>query len=237
MPESNKIHVWQCDITLHDYFFFATTKRGKISETGNFVHNYSLTYALGWAKSEWRANKHEPQYEGQLANVDGIYITPGHLIAGSHTLMSRRANMDGYRLSANESLRDNNCNILRCFRPGSVFRFHVIARFYLDSIPPLVRLGRFMAKAEIMAEYSEKIEINEGDLVAPSLLNWNDIAIKPKLCDVIVYALPGRLIQNARFANTRYLKAEFVNGSEANLPLEMGYFQRDLCSSWLNDAA
>lgn len=237
MPKNNKIHVWQCDLTLHDYLFFSTTKRGRISEMGEFIHNYSLTYALGWANSEWRAERQEPQYEQQLGNIDGIYVTPGHLVTGSHVLMSYRSEVDGYSLSLPQDLQNANCGIVRCFRPGSVFRFYVLARFYLDNIPPLVRLGRFMAKAAIATQYPVELTVAEGDYTVSSLLNWNDVAIKPNLCDIIVYALPGRLIQNARFTETQYLKARFEDGAVATLPLDMGYCQKGLCSAWLESAA
>ncbi|MFC1718058.1 type I-D CRISPR-associated protein Cas5/Csc1 [Candidatus Poribacteria bacterium] len=237
MPKRNNVHLWQCDLTLHDYLFFATTKRGRVRETGEFIHNYSLTYALGWARSGWCTERQEPQYEQQLGNVDGIYVTPGHLIAGSHTLMSYRTEMSGYALPTSLDQNNTNCGIVRCFRPGSVFRFYVLARFYLDNIPPLVRLGRFMTKAEVATQYPVEFAVVEGDYIASSLLNWNDIASKPSLCDVIMYALPGRLIRNARFTGVRYVEAKFVDGNTVKLPLDMGYYQNELCSTWLGDAA
>ena len=237
MLKNNNVHVWRCDLTLHDYLFFATTKRGHVSEVGQFIHNYSLTYALGWAESAWRTERQKPQYEQQLSNIKGIYITPGHLLTGSYALMSYRTEMDGYALSVDPDLRNVNCGVVKCFRPGSVFRFYVLARLYLDNIPPLVRLGRFMAKAEIIAQYPVELEIAKGDYTVSSFLNWDDIAIKPGLCDVIVYALPGRLIQNAKFTEARYLKAKFTDGTMAQLPLEMGYYQKELCSTWLDNAA
>lgn len=237
MPEDNNTHLWRCDLTLHDYLFFATTKRGRISETGEFIHNYSLTYALGWARSEWYAGMQKPQYEQQLGDIDGIYVTPGHLVTGSQTLMSYRTEMDGYALSTSLDPKNMSSGIVRCFRPGSVFRFYVLARFYLDNIPPLVRLGRSMAKAEITTQCPVEFAIVEGDYTVSSLLNWSDIASKPSVCDVIVYALPGRLIRNARFIGTRYVEAKFVDGDTVKLPLEMGYYRKKLCSDWLGNAA
>jgi CRISPR-associated protein Csc1 len=236
MQENQNVYLWQCDLTLHDYLFFATTKRGRVKETGDFIHNYSLTYALGWANSEWRAEKQEPRYEQQLTSVNGIYVTPGHLVTGSYTLMTYRSEIDGYSLSAPTDPEKSNFGIAKCFRPGSVFRFYVLARFYLDNIPPLVRLGRSMAKAEIATQYPTEYTVVEGDYMASSLLNWNDMAIKPSLCDVIVYALPGRLIENARFTEAQYIEAKFMDGKVAKLPLDMGYYQKELCSDWLEDA-
>ena len=233
----SEIHLWRCELTLHDYLFFATTRRGYISETGQFIHNYSLTYALGWVKSEWHVERQEPQYAQQLSKIKGIYVTPANLLTGDYTLIPYRTETESYALSTIPGSNGISYGIIKGFRPGSVFRFYLLAGFHLDRIPPLVRLGKSMAKAEIATQYPMKLEAAEGDYTASSLLNWDDMAVKPSLCDVIVYALPGRLIENARFAGTQYLKAEFVDGEEVRLPLEMGYFQKELCSSWWEDAA
>jgi CRISPR-associated protein Csc1 len=237
MTRISGIHMWQCDLTLQDYLFFATARRGHISETGRFIHNYALTYALGWAKSELHVERQTPQYEQQLNNIKGFYITPAHLLTGSHTLMSQRMEMEGYALSTMPNSKKMNCSSAGCFRPGSAFRFYILTRLILDSIPPLVRLGKFMAKAKITAHYAEELEVGVGDYTASSLLNWSDMAIKPRLCDVIVYALPGRLIQNARFTGAQYLKAEFTGGRVAKLPMQMGYYKQELCSDWLGNTA
>jgi hypothetical protein len=94
-----------------------------------------------------------------------------------------------------------------------------------------------MAKAEITKYYPRHLEVAEGDFIASSLLNWNDMAVRPNLCDIIVYALPSRLIENARFFQTRYLKARFDFGEEVRIPVEMGYLRKELCSSWWEEAA
>ena len=167
--------LWQCDLTLQDYLYFATVTRGSMIETGQFIHNYSLTYALGWAKSEWRQERKEPLYAEQLSNVKGIYVTPARLLTENYIIVKQR---------------------------------------------PI------------------ELEIVEGNYTASTLLNWDDMAVRPILCDVIVYALPGRLIGNARFSGTRYLRAKFASGEEeVRLPLEMGYLRKELCSSWWEENA
>ena len=239
IPKINSMHLWRCDLTLHDYFFFATAKRGYITETGQFIHNYSLTYALGWARSEWHTETQEPQYAKQLSKIRGIYVTPANLLSGNYIPMSYRAEAESYALlnipNISDSYREDH-GIIKCFGPGSVFRFYILARFHLDKTPPLVRLGRFMAKAEVVKQYPTELEIAEGDCIASLLLNWDDMAVKPSLWNAIIYALPGRLIENAMFDQTRYLEAKFADGEEIKLPLEIGYFQKELCSSWWGDS-
>lgn len=237
MSKNSDIHLWQCDLTLHDYLLFSTIKRGRINETGEFIHNYALTYAMGWTSAKWHMEKQEPQYEQELSKIKGAYITPAYLLSGSSLLISHRTDINSYALSGSSESRDRNYGIVKCFKPGSVFRFYILARSHLDNIPPLVRMGKLMAKAEITTQCPTELAVAEGDYTVSALLNWSDIVIKPSLCDVIVYALPGRLIQNARFAGTRYLEAKFANGNVENLPLEMGYCQKELCSAWLENVA
>jgi CRISPR-associated protein Csc1 len=236
MSRNNAIQLCRCNLILHDYLFFATIKRGNISEAGEFIHNYSLAYALGWAKSEWGTKTQKPQYAQQLSKVRDIYATPANFLTGEHIIISCRTEARDYSLPAMPNPGSINYRVNKCFRPGSVFRFYVLARFHLDKIPPLVRLGKFMAKAEIVKQHPVKLEIIEGDCTVSSLLNWDDMAVKPSLCGVIIYALPGRLIGDARFSKTPYLKAEFSDGEVIELPLMMGYLREELCSTWWENA-
>jgi len=237
MQKTRSIHLWRCDLTLHDHLFFATARRNRMSETGQFIHNYSLTYALGWAKSGWYTERREPKYAEQLSKIKGIYVTPAKFLSGEYTILSQRTETEGYAPSIKPNSGTKSYNSIRCLRPGSMFRFYVLAGFHLDKIPRLIRLGRLMAKAEIKKQQPVEIEVDRGDCAISSLLNWGDMAVEPNLCDVIVYALPGRLIDNARFAETSYLSAVFSGGETAKLPLEMGYFQKELCSSWMENGA
>ncbi len=72
------MEVYRYSLQFEDYVFFATTERGKVFETGWFVHNYALTYALGLALSNYREDPQIPKYEEQLdpLNQAGLYITP-----------------------------------------------------------------------------------------------------------------------------------------------------------------
>lgn len=233
MGRSKNTSLWQCDLTLQDYLYFATVTRGSMIETGQFIHNYSLTYALGWAKSEWRQERREPLYEEQLSNVRGIYVTPAKLLTENYIVVPYRAETESYASSAIPDSKARSYRTIKCFGPGSVFRFYIFTGSDLDKIPPLIRLGKYMAKAEIAKQRPIELEIVEGDYTTSALLNWDDMAVRPILCDVIVYALPGRLIENARFSATRYLRAKFASGEEeVRLPLEMGYLRKELCSSW-----
>ena len=47
--------VAQCRLVLHDSVYYSTREVGRLFETGRYLHNWALTYALGLAASDWRA--------------------------------------------------------------------------------------------------------------------------------------------------------------------------------------
>ena len=67
------------------------------------------------------------------------------------------------------------------------------------------------------------------------LLTWNDLpqTARPVIYDIIVNALPGRLIENALFNSVPgpYFVATFGENM-AQLPARMGYYGENLCTSW-----
>jgi len=95
-------NVYRCDLTLHDYLFFASTERGKVAETSPFVHNYALTYALGWASTLWYNAQQKARYQDELRPIDFHYITPARLIHGTsvviqYNTLSERLRVDKQR--------------------------------------------------------------------------------------------------------------------------------------------
>ncbi|MBD3181750.1 type I-D CRISPR-associated protein Cas5/Csc1 [Candidatus Poribacteria bacterium] len=233
MTQIEKTNLWQCKLIMMDYLFFATTKKSSLVETGSFIHNYSLTYAMGLASSSWYTKIQKPTYERDLEKIQNIYVTPANLIRGSYNIISSRSAQNTYRIIPTGK---NKYKKIKCFKPGSTFRFYIMTRNQTDNIPSCIRLGKFLAKAKLIKRCPEKINILEGNFTATPVLNWNDMSVEPNLCNVILHSISGRLIENANFTRKRYIKARFSNGDEARIPLDMGYFRKNLCSSWWNAA-
>ncbi len=65
-------------LTLHENLFFATREIGRLYETGRYLHNYALSYALGLAVAPYHSPDATPRYADDLAalNAAGIYVTP-----------------------------------------------------------------------------------------------------------------------------------------------------------------
>src|SRR5438105_4032661 len=143
------MELYRCDLILHDYLFFATTERGKVAETGPFLHNYALTYALGWANAPWYNDPQQPHYRGELGQAGRRYVTPGKLRHGSTLLNQYNTLGESYSLGKGRSIGYPDWGFIKCFRPGTTFRCYVISA---DAVvlPRFVRLGKFMAKTRLL---------------------------------------------------------------------------------------
>ncbi|MEI6045095.1 MAG: type I-D CRISPR-associated protein Cas5/Csc1 [Chloroflexota bacterium] len=239
------MELYRCDLVLHDYLFFATTERGKVAETGPFIHNYALTYALGWATSPWRNEEQLPHYNEELSQVGQRYATPARLVGGSYLVSQYNTMSESYSLSKGRSIGYPDWGFIKGFRPGSIFRFYVISSQPVE-FPLFIRLGKFMAKTRIIVTRANQVQRStalnseakrEG---SPVLLNWTDLAPagRPLVYDIVASALPTRLVDNPVFQGVigPYLSATFTRGEQdkitIDLPLQMGYLGANLCLSW-----
>jgi CRISPR-associated protein Csc1 len=241
--------LYQCTFLLHDYLFFATTERGKVAETGPFIHNYALTYAFGWAISPWYHEEQKPHYREELARVGKRYLTPARLIRGSYVVSQYNTLSEHYSMSKGRSIGYPDWGFVKCFRPGTLFRGYVLSQEE-TVFPRFLRLGKFMAKTEIHVIPAENIQqtseplpierTTRADEPDQPLLNWNDLTppARPAAFDIIANALPSHLIANAVFQqNSAYLLADFPAvggqaGRHVQLPLHMGYYGENICVSW-----
>jgi len=223
------MHLYRCDLLLHDYLFFATTERGKVAETGRFIHNYALTYALGWAKSRWRNETQQPHYPEELAAAwrsMQAYVTPATLLDGNFIVNQYNTMPETYGLGKSQSIGYPDWGFAKCIRPLARFRFYVVSREIIKDFPPYIRLGKFMAKAQLRVEHARQItQKPSGNCQSQLLLAWDDLSAKPTMFDLIANALPTRLIYNAHFDDTPHLVAEFRDDS-IELPLNIGYLSQ-----------
>ena len=64
--------VSRCHLTLHDTLFYATREMGRLYETGKYLHNYGLTYALGLVQApSFHANQ-VPNYATHLEPLNRV---------------------------------------------------------------------------------------------------------------------------------------------------------------------
>ena len=239
------MRVYRGTLKLLDYVFFATIERGKVYETGAFIHNYALAYALGIARSDYAHLKQKPDYEKELAplNAQGIYLTPAAPESPekvTYRLVQWNAIQEGYAFAGKErSIGYPDWGFARLLRPESTFTFYVLVaeRAGLPKAPALkdaleghsvrIRLGKFPGKALITLKSAEEIREREGDFTVTSLLNWRDLPADPVVCDVLAASLPTRLVYNAHFTSARYYEVRF-DGERIRLPRGMRFLARPL---------
>lgn len=234
------MHLYRGHLELLDYVFFATVERGKVYETGAFVHNYALAYALGLARDvPYSHLRQEPRYVEELSGLNGrIYVTPATPLNVGHRLVQWNATGEKYGFPGKPaSLGFPDWGFARVLRPGSQFLFYLLLndlapasefptlRDLLAAKPVRIRLGKFMGKARIQLEEPTEVSDRVESFVSQTLLNWRDLPADPLVCDVVATALPTRLLNNVHFASSAHLRARF--GEEAiDLPADMRFFAR-----------
>lgn len=236
-------------LELLDYVFFATTERGKVYETGAFIHNYALTYALYLASAPFYHRTQEPNYVNELGelNARGIYLTPAAPEHVAHRLMQWNTIAETYGFGKKpQSIGYPDWGFARVLRPESLFRFYAlmpesnVAEFPalargLQGKPTYIRLGKFPAKARVRFDAALKVEERRGTFTAeargerstaPVYLNWRDVEMDPLVCDVLPATLPTRLIANAHFQDGDHYLAAFGENDRVILPKGMRFLAR-----------
>ena len=246
-----KYEVYRGSLCLKDYLFFATTERGKVYETGEFIHNYALAYAFKLATGPYTHEIHEPHYQDELRplNERSLYITPAKLISSpAFRLNQFNTIKEGYGFGKKDrSIGYPDWGYLRLIPPETEFVFYVLCqnRFALTDEKSkkenawtqffsslehgtfYVRLGKFMSKALVRITQAVDTKVEEGKpFLSEALLNWRDVHLQPLFFDMIGNALPTKLLFNAHFQGGRSVKAIFAENQEVVLPAEMSFLHR-----------
>jgi CRISPR-associated protein Csc1 len=236
------MQVYRGTIELLDYVFYATVERGKVYETGAFIHNYALAYALGLVRSEtytYACRKQEPHYVEELTPLnERLYITPGAPQQIAHRLVQWNTIREGYAFPGKErSLGYPDWGFARVLRPESRFVFYALVPdpAALSKAPALrgllagktawIRLGKFPGKARLRAEAAGAVAKKTGPFQTEAFINWRDLEADPVVCDVVAASLPTRLLARAHFEQGAYYEARF--GDEVvRLPAGMRFLAR-----------
>ena len=237
------MEIYRGTMELLDYVFYSTVERGKVYETGAFIHNYALAYALGLIRSEtytYARLKQEPHYRTELTPLNGrVYLTPGTPQRIAYRLVQWNTIPEGYAFPGKAaSIGYPDWGFARVLRPGSTFTFYLLVgdRRSLPNVPSLhvlltgrtayVRLGKFLGKARIRLEGASKVAERSGTFQTNTLLNWRDLAVDPLVCDVLPTSLPTRLIHHARFGDGAFYQARFGQDEVVQLPKAMRFLAR-----------
>ena len=234
------MQIYRGELELLDYVFYATTERGPVHETGAFIHNYALTYALGLVRGGLYTNlTQEPRYVAELTPLNGwLYITPAAPQQVAYSIVQWNTLRESYDFPKKpQSLGYPDWGFARMLRPGSRFTFYVLISDQVSALdapalsqllqgnPVRVRLGKFMAKARMQLRRADRVTERTEAFFAESYLNWRDLAEDPEFCDVVVASRPTRLISRAQFGELPHYEARF--GEDIiRLPANMRFLAR-----------
>jgi CRISPR-associated protein Csc1 len=236
------MQIYRGTLELLDYVFYATVERGKVYETGAFIHNYALVYALGLAQSDtytYAKLKQEPHYVEELTPLNWyIYVTPGAPLQIAHRLVQWNTTREGYVFPGKErSLGYPDWGFARMLRPGCRFTFYLLVhdrdalsyaptpRGLLVGKPVRIRLGKFLGKARLWTEAASAVTTKDGPFETNVFLNWRDLETDPQVCDVVAASLPTRLLSRARFVEGPCYEARFGQ-DVVHLPVRMRFLAR-----------
>lgn len=189
------MEIYRSRLDMLDYVFYATVERGKVYETGAFIHNYALAYALRLAASPYTHQIQKPEYarELMLLNEWGIYLTPARPLHLGYRLTQWNTIRETYGFGRKpQSIGYPDWGFCRVLRPGSAFEFYafVADRTAVPRVPAFesllagktayVRLGKFSAKARIGLVKAQKVSEKQGPFTAGVLRERSRAAVEQR---------------------------------------------------------
>ncbi len=217
------MHLYLCRLTFHENLFYATREIGRLYETGRYLHNYALTYALGFAVAPYFHAQQVPRYAEELEplNERGVYVTPARGVNVRYELNTFKYANNAYHVKMAPSSRNTpTFGRAKEIAVDSQFEFAVLSQERLK-LSRWVRMGLWRSKAlvECLGEVGvERASLSEQ--VASLPLNPLDVAGKLGIYDLISMP-PSSLVENARI-EAEWLRAE-VGQRVIMLPAGMAY--------------
>lgn len=212
------MHIYHCRLTLHEPLFFATREVGRLYETGRFLHNYALTYALRQASAPWFNAEQSPRYISvpwfnaeqlpryaeDLQPLNGqIYITPAEPETVVFQLATFKYGEEELHVEMEQATRNTpSFGRAKELAPESTFRCYVLSAEPI-TLPRWIRLGKWHSKALVEAAPIE-VKQRSGDYIAACPLNPLDVPSGVLRAFDIISMPPSSLVANARCAGAHY---------------------------------
>lgn len=217
------MRLFLCRLTFHENLFYSTREVGRLYETGRYLHNYALTYALGLATAPYFQRQQVPCYADELVrlNEQGVYVTPARGVWVRYELVTFKYADNAYHVEMVPGSRNvPSYGRAKEVATGSQFEFAVLAR---DSfrIPRWIRMGLWRSKALVECLGSAEVRASgHGQQIASLPLNPLDVEGNLQVYDLISMP-PSSLVDNAQLV-ADWLEVE-VAGRKVRLPEGMAY--------------
>ncbi|MBV7337668.1 type I-D CRISPR-associated protein Cas5/Csc1 [Chloroflexi bacterium TSY] len=197
-----------CDLTLHENLFYATREIGRLYETGRYLHNYGLSYALGFAVAPYFNNRAMPRYSEDLSvlNESQIYVTPAKPKNVTFELNTFKYADNRYRVKMELGQRNTpSFGRAKEIAVGSTFEFAVLSPQPMMT-KRWIRLGKWMSKSWVDVRAEVEVEQpRESEAVAHFPINPLDISNEIKLQTYDLISMPPvSLLDNVHFVGPHY---------------------------------
>lgn len=235
-----KMRVFEIEIEVLDYVFFSTYEIGRNYFTGEFIGNWALAFAMGFAPQKIYS-QNLPHFDFDIyQDLKDIkikkYIFPAR---PKKDFWTKKINFTTQREFILERRAKNSqfpdFGVAKVICPHSKFITYIIDfEGKLDEKNPyekmrIIRLGKWESQAKVLISEVE-FEEGEGNFRSDHYLSWEDLKVKPKFFSSLPYSKPAKIIFSAYFENARYVKIrerKFVKMKDEPLflPIEVGYLE------------
>lgn len=227
--------IYRCILELHDSLYFATREIGRLYETEPILHNYALTYALGFVDSDrysttvaeedshrYFCSEQVPKYKQHLTilNQRKIYVTPARAIHHTSILNTWKYANNHYHVEMEKTERNiPSFGRTKEIAPESQFEFFIISEMAL-SLPKWIRIGKWSSKAEIIVQPLSPKSLKESEEMVPYPLNPLDVMFANQILSYDAVNMPPvSLIRNVRMIGWFYAFEEMT----LKIPAQMQY--------------
>ena len=216
------MYVTCCQLTLHENVFYATREIGRLYETGRYLHNYGLAYALGFVHAPYNNTSAVPRYQQDLPllNDAQIYVTPARPLEVTFELNTFKYADNRYRVKMEPSSRNvPTFGRAKELAVGSTFEFMIVS-VEPPRLPHWVRLGKWMGKAALAITCQEEVNsVSAAEFISAVPLNPLD---GPTSLKILAYDLismpPVSLLDHVTLIGEHYRLAD-----GRRLPAQLAY--------------
>lgn len=217
------MHIYLCTLTFHENLFYATREVGRLYETGRYLHNYALTYALELAVSPYFNSVQVPRYAQDLRplNDRGIYVTPAKGVQVAYALNTFKYANNNYHVEMKLG-RTNTPSFGRAkeIAAESVFQFAILSEHEELNLPHWLRMGLWRSKAELRYE---AVEAQRAGLsFNKATLPMNPLDLERKLATFDLISMPPSSILDNATLESEWWTAVTKHG-EIQIPANLYY--------------
>ncbi|MCS6959180.1 MAG: type I-D CRISPR-associated protein Cas5/Csc1 [Pseudanabaenaceae cyanobacterium SKYGB_i_bin29] len=247
------MRLYFCRLILHDNVFFATREMGELYETGNYLHNWALSYAFfadEFISSPYSCLGESAQTPSYLKNVrersllalnqEGIYLFPGKPILWSYQINTFKAAQTNYyakveKFGEGSASKNYPANIGRAkeLAIGSIYHSFLVIEedkklpsFIARKAEQIwIRLGKWSSKVKVEVVPITNFRQKTGRFICHHPVNPLDLGprVRVLLYDRVVMC-PCSLLSTAEMEGEYWeINSNVFSPEPVFLPCHVGY--------------